>query len=109
MSKCHQIEGGYEIRGGGVPLRTLSEVVVLVDLKRGLALWSGAREVVEPRFDSLRNRCKSMNILDQFKSDIRLLSLPGDVSIDEMNWMMKKHLLPRRVAMRLRNANKEDS
>lgn len=105
MAHCVQAEDGYEVVGGGVKLQSLKEVVALVDLKKGLALWSGSRETVEPRFDSLRNRCKGVGILDQFNQDIRILSLPGDVSIDEMNWMMKKRLLPRRVAMRMRNVN----
>ena len=100
MPVCAKTEEGYRIGSGA----SIPEVVTLVDLKRGIALWSGAREEVEPRYDSLRNRCKGLGIQDQFESDIRLLRLPGDVSLDEMNWMMKKHLLPRRVAMRMKHA-----
>ena len=98
MSRCVQTADGYKIAGTVLP-----EVVALVDVKRGLALWSGARETIELHLDSLRNRCKSAGIIAEFDSDIRLLALPGDVSIDEMNWMIKKCLLPRRVAMRLRD------
>jgi len=98
MSTCVKTDDGYKLRG----TETVSEIVALVDVKRGLALWSGTRDTVEARFDSIRNRCKSAGIMKEFESDIRLLTLPGDVSIDEMNWMMRKCLLPRRVAMRLR-------
>jgi hypothetical protein len=102
MLSCTKTEEGYKIRGH----RILQEVVALVDIKRGLALWSGARDEVEANFDSLRNRCKSSGIIDEFEQDIRLLTLPGDVSVDEMNWMMKRFMLPRRVAMRLNNGSK---
>ena len=103
MPQVKQVENGFDIVGGdGGRLRSLSEVVALVDVKRGLALWTGARETVEIHFESLRNRCKQVGISDQFETDIRLLTLPGDVSVDEMNWMMCKYLLPRRVTMRLR-------
>lgn len=98
MSSCLKTEEGYKIRG----CRILPEVVALVDIKRGLALCSGARDSVEARFDSLRSRCRSAGIIDEFNADIRLLTLPGDVTVDEMNWMMKRCLLPRRVAMRLK-------
>jgi hypothetical protein len=101
MARCTETPDGFKIAGNTV----VSEVVALVDVKRGLALWSGAREAVEAHFDSLRNRCKSAGIIDEFEKDIRLLTLPGDVSIDEMNWMMKRCLLPRRVAMRIRCHN----
>ena len=97
MPSCTKTDDGYMIG-----LEAVSEVVALVDVKRGLALWSGAKETVEHHFESLRNRCKTAGIMKEFDSDIRLLTLPGDVSIDEMNWMMTRCLLPRRVMMRLR-------
>ena len=106
MPSCIETKDGYLMMGGDVHLQKLKEVVVLVDVKKGLAFWSGARETVEVRFDSLKNRCKGIGILDQFDRDIKLLALPGDVSIDEMNWMINKRLLPRRVAMRIKNGER---
>jgi hypothetical protein len=104
MPSCVETENGFSIIGSGEPNSSnLKEVVVLVDLKKGIALWSGSRELVEQRFESLRNRCKGVGIVEEFESYIRLLSLPGDVSIDEMNWMMQRLLIPRRVSMRLKN------
>jgi hypothetical protein len=99
MPSCVKVEEGYKCNGSQV----LPEVVVLVDLKRGLALWNGIRGVVEARFDSLRNKCMSAGIADEFDRDIKMLTLPGDVSVDEMDWMMKRHTMPRRVSMRLKN------
>ena len=91
--------GDYEFKGCILP-----EILALVDIKRGLSLWTGPRSVVESHYESLRKSCKRAGIIDQFNDDLRILRLPGDVTMEEMNWMIRRALIPRRVSIRLNGA-----
>jgi hypothetical protein len=95
--RCEKVDGGYRIGS-----HVVDKVWVYADIVRGIALWSGSEDEVRLHFDSVRAKCKSSGILDEFDRSARMVCLPDDVDMVEMSYMVSRHIVPRRVLMRMR-------
>jgi len=77
------------------------EIVILADLRHGVALWHGGREEQEERFAMLRRKAVKMNVAEVFDGHMLLVS-SDDLPADELVYAVKNLRLARRTLIRLK-------
>jgi hypothetical protein len=99
--RVQKSETGWEIMSqSGHVLNVLPEVCIMADVKHGLALFPGSRSWVEDRISGVKRRCVKMGAPDDVEKMMMVLTLPGDVSEEEMSYMLNTLKMPRRVKIR---------
>ena len=80
----------------------------VIDLRYGLAFFSGGREAMRDLAARLGKKSRGMGpeVYESFESRIRQVCIPEDIDESEAEYMLKRRCVPRRVQIRIR---KKDS
>jgi hypothetical protein len=74
---------------------------VVVDIKSGVAFLFGEREEMQQHIESIRSRCRVYQCESDVDSFIRLVD-KQELGAGEMEYMMARNRIPKRLMMRLK-------